>query len=75
MSSIIEHTSRFTAINEYGEFRVIDEYTRFNIVRPLSGPAEKHPGSRMLRHGQDHVNELDDGTLEIVRTGERLKRV
>jgi len=74
ITSITEHTSRFTAVNAQGERHVIDEYTRFAVFQPLSGAAQKHPGSRTLRHGRDYVNEMDDGTLEIVRTGERLKR-
>lgn len=75
ITTITELTSSFTAINDTGERHLIDEYTRFTIFQPLSDPAQRQPGSRSLRLGRDHVNEREDGTLEIARTGERLRRV
>lgn len=72
----VEQTGSYLAIDEDGDKHTIYVFTTFIEVTQLSGPANWIPGlkSHKMQNG-NHVNVHDDGSLEDVHTGRRMKKI
>lgn len=69
-------TDEYQAVDEKGVAHTIHVYTTFVEARPISGEAQWLPGSKrhVTQNGQ-HINVLDNGSLENIVTSKILKRV
>lgn len=72
----IRETGRFQAVDDSGARHTVVEFTEFLDAGTLDRPGQRVPGLRSykLLNG-DHVNVHDDGTLEHVASGRRLRRI
>lgn len=69
-------TERFETRGESGERYVLIEYTEMTLRQPLNKPEYWIAGAYFheTADGQS-VNELDDGTYQILQTDEILRRI
>ena len=76
MRAQIRQTGRFQAVDDNGTRHTILEFTEFLDASTLERPGQRVPGLRSykLLNG-DHINIHDDGTLEHVASGRKLRRV
>ncbi len=68
-------TGEFVALDDNGRPHTVIEYTDFIYTGTLVDPNTRTPGlkSYKLTDG-DHCNVSDDGTLQVLRTGIKLRR-
>ena len=72
-----DKTASFTAIDDAGRKHTINEITEYHDASGLGDTSVQwEPVSKayQLDNG-NHVNLLDDGTMLVVRTGMRLRRM
>lgn len=70
----VEPTGTYQAKDDEGATHTITIHTTFTEFVPPSGRPEWHPGSQQHRmKNGNHVNVYDDGWLEEVETGRRMK--
>jgi hypothetical protein len=76
MARKVEITDSYLAVNEEGEQFQIDVHTTFTAFHPVDGKIKWTSGSKehKLQNG-NHVNVLQDGTLEDFVTGMNMRKV
>ncbi len=78
MKKKIAKTDEFLTLGSDAREYVVIEYTEFTDISSFGNVAEKWaptPNRYLKLPNGDHVNALDDGTFQILRTGIHLSRL